>query len=424
MMKQYIVFIASSLLFFTKPAISIGQLSETNKLLHKASFLRGSNKIRNQEAQNIYNLLMAKEPTNAVIYAESGFFNLLYADKELGMIDLNVAMYLLENKLCACDYEHIYNIKKEEFFCSLELLEKIYEEKRRVFYEKKQFDSTGHYIKKLVRLYTDSSGTKPDYSKFKNNNIVINKLNGLYTEEAENFGDSQKYQDALKSYQKIIFNNFYKRTNTDLIDLYAIVGEYDSILQIMNRELFVKKNADTRFAGEYPILAVRYFFDYLSAYIAKRDFEPAYKLITSNTTYSFIPDTKSEKGNILLKEFPMYMKGESSNFCERINQEEVEYSYFYFYHCLLNDLNNKNYENALLHLNNFYKLMAPQFLNLAKGSIRYLTGESYKSDYIIFSLKGYLLSKLNKKTEAKLAYQEALKLNPACKEAVLELKAL
>ena len=68
--------------------------------------------------------------------------------------------------------------------------------------------------------------------------------------------------------------------------------------------------------------------------------------------------------------------------------------------------------------------MAPQFLNLAKGSIRYLTGESYKSDYIIFSLKGYLLSKLNKKTEAKLAYQEALKLNPACKEAMLELKAL
>ena len=112
MMKQYIVFIASSLLFLTKPAISIGQLSETNKLLHKASFLRGSNKIRNQEAQNIYNLLMAKEPTNAVIYAESGFFNLSYADKELGMIDLNVAMYLLENKLCACDYEHIYNIKK------------------------------------------------------------------------------------------------------------------------------------------------------------------------------------------------------------------------------------------------------------------------------------------------------------------------
>jgi predicted RNA polymerase sigma factor len=39
-------------------------------------------------------------------------------------------------------------------------------------------------------------------------------------------------------------------------------------------------------------------------------------------------------------------------------------------------------------------------------------------------LKKYLLSQLNKKAEAKLAYQQAIKLNPTCKEAILELKAL
>lgn len=42
----------------------------------------------------------------------------------------------------------------------------------------------------------------------------------------------------------------------------------------------------------------------------------------------------------------------------------------------------------------------------------------------IFSLKGYILSKLNKKKEAKKAYQQAIQLNPACKEAIEELKKI
>jgi tetratricopeptide (TPR) repeat protein len=123
----------------------------------------------------------------------------------------------------------------------------------------------------------------------------------------------------------------------------------------------------------------------------------------------------------------MYQKGEIDNNCDsiiRINQYTSDYSFFHYYTCILNDLKIKDYENALKCLNSFYKIIEPDLLKLESTSVTNFYGEIYKSDYAFFSLKGYLLSKLNKKAEAKLAYKEALKLNPECKEALDEIKLL
>jgi tetratricopeptide (TPR) repeat protein len=399
-------------------------LSETNKLLNKANFLHGFNSIRNKEVQNIYNHLIAKEPFNAIIYAESGFFNLTYADKELGMADLNVARYLLENKSCECDYAHAYNITKNEFSCSLQLLDKIYETMDRYFYETNAFDSSALYINKWIGLYTDSSGTKIDYSKFENSDIGNNKLWYLYESKSQIAEKLHHYRDVLSCYQKIIYFDSSKKENAKLIDLNAVLGGYDSILQIMKREIFIKTDSGIRFVIASPYRAPRYFFNYLSAYLAKRDFENAYKLLNNNTTIGSIPNTKGAKGKVLLNNFPMYQKGESENICDRIDKRELEYSFFNYYSCLMSDLTNKNYENALLHLNNFYKIMEPSFLKLADSPVELYMGYAYQFDYNIFSLKGYILSKLNKKAEAKQAYQQAIKLNPDCREAMEELKNL
>jgi predicted RNA polymerase sigma factor len=68
--------------------------------------------------------------------------------------------------------------------------------------------------------------------------------------------------------------------------------------------------------------------------------------------------------------------------------------------------------------------MEPSFLKLADSPVELYMGYAYQFDYNIFSLKGYILSKLNKKAEAKQAYQQAIKLNPDCREAMEELKNL
>ncbi|MEI6265167.1 MAG: hypothetical protein WCP74_08670 [Sphingobacteriia bacterium] len=431
-MKSYLPIIIITIASFANPRICNGQLSETNELLIKARTLQGHNSVRNKLSQEIYNNLIAKEPTNAVFYVESGFFNLNRADKELGMADLNVAMYLLENKVCAYKnepiLESIYYDEKKIFVCSLELLEKVYREKWKQFDKNNELDSSAFYIKKLIRLYTDSSEIKPDSSKFIDNNSSIYKLNNMYEEQAENYASLNQYREAFFSFQKMITNMSNTQKNIKFIDLYSLIGDYDSVIQIMKREIFIQTDSGIRYTNDYNYKAPRYFIDYVSAYIAKRDFENAHKLLTNNTTIVSVPNSKGVKMNMLLKEIPMYQKGESINICDRINQYKEEYSYYNFYSCLLNDLKNKNYEIALLHLNNFYKIMEPALLKLGKGrdyrSIKYIEGEIFRFEYVILSLKGYLLSKLNKNAEAKLAYQQALKLNPECKEANEELKKL
>lgn len=410
--------------FFTTSSICYGQINETNKLLYKASYLQGDNQVRNKEVQDIYNRLIAKEPTNAIFYAESGFFNLTYANKELGLVDLSVAAYLLENKLCACDYSLAYNQTKNEFHCSLELLDEIYDTKRRFFYDKKQYDSSLYYINKLIRLYTDSTGIKIDYSKFKNKKNANSKLIFHYDDKIRVSGELHAYQEALLSYHKKIAIDSAEKNNDMLIDLYAVMGEYDSAIQVMKHEVLIKTDTGIQFIYEYPRFAPEFFYTYLSAHIAKRDFNSAYKLLLDNTTEKSIPNTKGKKQKVLLKFFPMYQEGESENICDRINKGEFEYSFFNFYTCILTDLTNKNYDNALLHLNNFYKIMESKFSKLSETNIPYFSHKSYRFDYTIFSLKGYILSKLNKKEEAKKAYQQAIQLNPACKEAIEELKKI
>jgi tetratricopeptide (TPR) repeat protein len=431
-MKSYLPIILITIVFFANSTICNGQLSETNKLLIKARSLQGHNSVRNKVAQDIYNNLIAKEPTNAVFYVESGFFNLNHADKELGMSDLNMAMYLLENKICAYNNEPIledhYNDEKEIFVCSLELLEKVYREKWKQFDKNNELDSSAIYIKKLIRLYTDSSGIKPDYSKFKDSSDALYTLNSMYEEQAQNYVSLNHYREALLSFKKMITDMSNTEKNIKYIDLYTMVGEYDSVIQIMKREIFIQTDSGIRFTKDLSYKTPRYFIDYVSAYIAKRDFENADNLLTNNTTIVNVPNSNGVKMNILLKEFPMYQKRESDNICERINQYEEEYSYYHFYSCVLNDLKNKHYEIALLHLNNFYKIMEPAFLKLGRGRdsrlVKYIEGEIFRFEYAILSLKGYLLSKLNKNADAKLAYQEAIKLNPSCKEAKEELKGL
>ena len=425
-MKAYLKFI---LILFVIVNAKTGntQTSETNKLLTKASTLQGYNTVRNKASQDIYNNLIAKEPTNAIIYAESGFFNLEHADKELGMADLNVAMYLIENKHCACDFDHIYNSTKDEYFCSLELLEKIYKTKQELFYKDSKFDSSAIYINKLIRLYTDSSGTNPDYPKFNNQQDPQYKLNSLFEEQAQNSSKLNNYRDALLSFKKMTNNGSFQEKNMKYIDFYAIIGEYDSVLQIMQRELFIKTDSGIRFTNYFTHKAPKYFLDYLSAYISKRDFESAFNLLNNNTTLAPNPDLKGKNMKVLMKDFPMYQKGEIDNNCDsiiRINQYTSDYSFFHYYTCILNDLKIKDYENALKCLNSFYKIIEPDLLKLESTSVTNFYGEIYKSDYAFFSLKGYLLSKLNKKAEAKLAYKEALKLNPECKEALDEIKLL
>ncbi len=426
LMKSYLNFILI-LIVIVNAKIGNSQTNETNKLLTKARALQGYNTVRNKVSQDIYNNLIAKEPTNAVYYAESGFFNLNHADKELGMVDLNVAIYLLENKLCPCDYEHIYNDNKDAYFCTLELLEKIYKTKQDQFYKDKKFDSSAIYINKLIRLYTDSSGKNPDYPKFNNHEDPKYKLNRIYEEQARNSSNLNNYRDALLSLKKMTTDDTYQEKNMKFIDFYAIIGEYDSVLQIMQRELFIKTDSGLRFTGEFNFKATKYFLDYLSAYISKRDFENAFNLLNNNTTLVPNPDVKGKKMKVLLKDFPMYQKGESDNNCDsiiRINQYTSDYSFFHYYTCILNDLKIKDYENALKCLNSFYKIIEPDLLKLESSSVTNLNGDIYKSDYTFFSLKGYLLTKLNKKAEAKIAYQKALKMNPECREALDELKAL
>ncbi|OYU54195.1 MAG: hypothetical protein CFE25_16305 [Chitinophagaceae bacterium BSSC1] len=429
-MKSYLNFILI-LFVIVNAKICNSQTNETNKLLTKARALQGYNTVRNKVSQDIYNNLIAKEPTNAVYYAESGFFNLNHADKELGMADLNLAMYLLEKKVCTCDSEHIiasnYDSEKKIFVCSIELLEKIYRNKWNQFDHDNKLDSSSIYINKLIRLYTDSSGTKPDFSKFEHNEIAIYKLNELYKEQAQNFGGLHHYRDALLSFKKMTNDGSFQERNMKYIDFYAIIGEYDSVLQIMQRELFIKTDSEIRFTNKNTFKASKYFLDYLSAYISKRDFESAFNLLNNNTTLVPNPDVKGKNMKVLMKDFPMYQKGESDNNCDsiiRINQYTSDYSFFHYFTCILNDLKIKDYENALKCLNSFYKIMEPDLLKLESSSVTNLNGDIYKSDYAFFSLKGYLLSKLNKKAEAKLAYQEALKLNPECKEAMDELKLL
>jgi tetratricopeptide (TPR) repeat protein len=216
--------------------------------------------------------------------------------------------------------------------------------------------------------------------------------------------------------------------NLIYIDLYTIIGDYDSVLQIMNREIFIKTDSGFHFKGGYYFKSPKYYIDYVTAYIAKRDFENALKLLTNNTTVEKNPNSKEAKKKFLMKIFPMYQEGESDNMSdnmsERFNRYKEEYSYFNFYSSLLNDLTNKNYEMALLQLNNFYKTREPSFYKLDGREVKYLNGDIFQFEFIIFSLKGYILSKLNKKDEAKLAYQQALKSNPECREALDELKAL
>lgn len=425
MMKQYLFFLVITAIFFSKPFISNGQLSETDKLLYKANNLRGFSKTKNKEVQDIYNNLIAKEPTNAVIYAESGFFNLTYkVDEELGLADLSVAMYLLENKLCKCNYELAYNKTKNEFECSLALLDKIYETKRSYYYEKKQYDSAAFYINKFFNLYADSSGMKVDYSKFKNKYYANDLLTNLYDYKMSILAYLHNYPEALIAYKKMIFLDSTRRNKGKLIDLYALVGEYDSVIQIMKKEVFIPTNSGIQVNYEYPSLAPKLFFTYLSAYLGKRDFATAKKLLSDNTTISSVPNTKGKKQHVLLKEFPMYLEGESENICDRTNDGSFDYSFFNFYTCLLHDLANKNYADALLHYNSFYKIIEPKLSKVAEGGVDYFSFESYQFDYSFFSLKGYILSKLNKKAEAKKAYEEAIKLNPACKEAKEELKSI
>lgn len=424
-MKKYLFFIVLTVVFLAKTSMGNGQLSETDKLLYKANNLRGFNKTKNKEVQDIYNNLIAKEPNNAVIYAESGFFNLTYSgDKELGLVDLTVAMHLLENKLCACNYEHAYNKTKNEFECSLALLDKIYETKRSYFYNNKEYDSAAYYDNKFFTLYTDSSGLRVDYSKFKNKYYANNLLTNLYDDKMSISGYLHNYPEALIAYKKMIALDSTRRNNGKLIDLYALVGEYDSAIQIMKKEVFIPTNSGFQLNYKYPSLAPKLFFTYLSAYIGKRDFATANKLLSDNTTISSVPNSKGKKQHVLLKDFPMYLEGESVNICDRINEGSFDYPFFNFYTCLLYDLANKNYANALLHFNSFNKIIEPKLSKVSEGGVDYFSFESYRFDYSFFSLKGYLLSKLNRKDEAKLAYQAAIKLNPACKEAKEELKGL
>jgi tetratricopeptide (TPR) repeat protein len=422
-MKKYLFFVALTVVLLTKPLISNGQLSETDMQLYKARYLHDFNKTKIKAVQDIYNNLIAKEPNNAVIYAESGFFNLTYSgDEELGLVDLTVAMHLLENKLCACDYEHAYNKTKNEFECSLTLLDKIYDKKGSYYYEKKEYDSAAYYANKLINLYTDSSGLKVDYSKFKSETIAKKKLIFLYQDKMNVLGYLHNYQEALLTYHKMIAIDSTRKDNSILIALHAVMGEYDSAIQIIEKEVFVKTNSGMQFNFEYPSLAPEYFYTYLSAYLGKRDFTTAHKLLTDNTTISSVSNTKGKKQQVLLKNYPMYVEGESVNICDRIKEGSFDYLFFNFYTCLLHDLASKNYENALLHLNSSYKIMGSKFSKLAGGIPS--TIDFYRYEYNIFSLKGYLLSKLNRKDEAKLAYQEAIKLNPTCKKAKEELKVL
>lgn len=419
-----LAFVLSCALLLTQMHNSQAQLPATQKMLDKAKMFHGYNKVRGQKAQDIYNELLATDPTNALVYAESGFFNMTYADKKLGLVDLDVAIYLLENKKCDCDYTYADNTTEVPYYCSLALLEEIYGVKRRYYYEKEEWDSAQHYANKLIAFFTHATGLHIDSAKFSNRDHIQSELGFLYDFKMSVSAKQGKYKEALGNYHQLIQNDTNAIDKVKWMDLSMIVGNYDSVLQTMKQEFFRETDTGSVFIYIHGYSKARYFFNYLTAYMAKRDFGAANNLLAKNTQLLPVPGKKGVFQHVLLKDEAFYQEGESPNMCERYSRYDDDYNFFSFYTCMLHHLVNNQYESALQQIDRFQSQMSKSLPVLTETSFNIIMGRGHGFTYQFAALKGYLLMKMNRKEAAKAAYQEALKLNPHCQEALKEMKDL
>ncbi len=397
------------------------QEKEINKLLDKAQQLEAKNEFF--AANEIYSQLILKQPNNALLYERRGITNYRLEKKELGILDYKTAISLIENKKCNCDFTNYYNNdKKDKNRCTIKFLASLYWSLSNDYDKAKDYDSSILYATKAIGLFYNSNG---QYINFPNSNSGAStgfEIGMFHSRRAEIYIESNRFKEALNDYiKKVELGN---GTTDEMFDIYYIMGNYSKAAQFLKNNIFRNYNKITERLDHYSYNGPKYFFGYIAAYISQRKFDSASQIMLDYSKLGYNEETGNFNTVYLLGEHEIYKKGESKNVRERIDTSNLTYTFFNYYGYILEQISNKNFASALSHLDNLYNSIQPKLINPYTMSKRFLKGDAYLFESNFYSLKGYLLSKLNKKQEAKQAYQKAIEINPNCTEAVTELKAL